>query len=129
VNLGSTHNALGEFQLAVNILKTALGLHPNWVIATNQLGLGYRGLGDLVNAVASFKQVVDLDGNNVRGLFNLGEAYNASGNKKEAKKVNDKLRKLNPTLAASLDNIFSGKAVVNAAEQKVKSKIPKIPFP
>ncbi|MEP6788135.1 MAG: tetratricopeptide repeat protein, partial [Acidobacteriota bacterium] len=130
VNLGSTHNALGEFQLAVNILKTALGLHPNWIIATNQLGLGYRGLSDLVNAVATFKQIVDMDGNNLSGLFNLGEAYNASGNKKEAKKVNDRLRKLDPTLASRLDNIFSGKAVVDNAEQKVKSKIPKIPkFP
>jgi len=130
VNLGSTHNALGEFQLAVNILKTALGLHPKWIIATNQLGTGYRGLNDLVNAVATFKQVVDMDSNNLNGLFSLGEAYNASGNKKEAKKVNDRLRKLDPTLAARLDNIFSGKAAVDAAEQKVKSKIPKIPkFP
>ena len=130
LNLGSTHNALGEFQVAVNILKTALGLHPKWIIATNQLGTGYRGLNDLVNAVATFKQVVDMDGNNLSGLFNLGEAYNASGNKKEAKKVNDRLRKLDPTLSARLDNIFSGKATVDAAEQKVKSKIPKIPkFP
>ena len=130
LNLGSTHNALGEFDVAVGILKTALGLHSDWGIATNQLGLGYRGLGDLVNAVASFKQVVNLDGNNLNGLFNLGEAYNASGNKKEAKKVNDKLRKLNPSMAAALDNILSGKAVVDAAKQKIeqKIKVPKLPF-
>ena len=44
VNLGSTHNALGEFQLAVNILKDRSRTDPNWAIAANQLGLGFRGL-------------------------------------------------------------------------------------
>ncbi len=97
------------------------------MIAINQLGLGYRGLNDLANAVATFKRVVDLDGSNPFGLFNLGEAYNASGNKKEAKKINDKLRKLNPALASKLDNVLSGKVVIDAAKQKIENKIPKVP--
>ncbi len=126
LNLGSTHNKLGEFQLAVNVLKTALGLNKNWLIATNQLGLGYRGMNDLVNAVATFKQAVDLDGNNTFGLYNLGEAYNASGNKKEAKKVNDRLKKLDPKLAAALDNVIAGK-VIDATKQKIEQKVPKTP--
>lgn len=130
LNLGATHNALGEFQLAVDVLRTLVGFRRDWVIATNQLGIGFRGLGDLANAVATFKRVVDLDGNNVRGLFNLGEAYNASGNKKEAKKINDKLRKIDPSMAAKLDGIFSGKVVVDAATQKIQQKVPKVPrFP
>ena len=126
LNLGSTHNALGEFQAAVAILQTVLGFRQNWVLATNQLGLGFRGLGDLVNAVATFKRVVDLDGRNTFGLFSLGEAYNASGNKKEAKKINDKLKKIDPALAARLDSIFSGKAIID----KVVPKVPRLPrFP
>ena len=130
LNLGSTHNALGEFQAAVAILQTVLGFRQNWVLATNQLGLGFRGLGDLVNAVATFKRVVDLDGRNTFGLFSLGEAYNASGNKKEAKKINDKLKKINPALASRLDNILSGKAVIDATKNKIEQKIPRIPrFP
>ena len=130
LNLGSTHNALGEFQLAVSILTTALGLHKDWLIASNQLGMGYRGLNDLVNAVATFKRVVDLDKNNVSGLFNLGEAYNASGNTKEARKITDRLRKINPAMAAKLDNIVSGKSLVDQTKQKIENKIPKIPrFP
>ena len=131
LNLGSTHNGLGEFQLAVNVLRTVLGFRKDWLIATNQLGLGFRGLGDLKNAVATFKRVVDLDKNNVAGLFNLGEAYNASGNAKEAKKINDQLRKINPSAAAKLDSVFSGKAVIDATKQKIENKIPvKIPkFP
>ncbi len=126
LNLGSTHNKLGEFQFAVNVLKTALGLHSNWVIATNQLGFGYRGMNDLVNAVATFKQAVNLDGNNTFGLYNLGESYYASGNKKEAKKINDRLRKLDPTLAATLDNVIAGR-VIDATKQKIEQKVPKVP--
>lgn len=127
VNLGASHNKLGEFQQAVNVLRTVLGFRGNWVIATNQLGIGYRGMNDLVNAVATFKQVVNLDSNNTFGLFNLGEAYYASGNKKEAKKINDRLKKLDPTLAASLDNILSGKAIIDATKQKIDQKVPKVP--
>ncbi len=126
LNLGSTHNALGEFQTAVNVLKIALGLRGNWVIATNQLGLGYRGLNDFTNAVATFKRAVDLDGGNTYGLYNLGETYYVSGNKKEAKKVNDRLRKIDPALASTLDNVIAGK-VIDAATQKVKDKVPKVP--
>lgn len=131
LNLGSTHNGLGEFQLAVNVLKAVLGFKKDWAIAANQLGLGYRGLGDLKNAVATFKRIVDLDKNSVAGLYNLADAYNASGNAKEAKKVNDQLRKVNPSAAAKIDTILSGKAVVDAAKQKIENKIPiKIPrFP
>ncbi len=127
LNLGSTHNRLGEFQLAVNILKTVLGMHSNWVIATNQLGLGYRGMKDFANAVAIFKQAVNLDGNNTFGLFNLGETYFASGNKKEAKKINDRLKKLDPTLASALDNVISGKAIIDNTKQKIEQKVPKVP--
>ena len=112
---------------AVNCI---VGLRQNWVVAINQLGLGYRGLNDLVNAVSTFKRVVDLDSGNVYGLFNLGEAYNASGNKKEAKKINDRLKKLDPAMATRLDNILSGKAIIDAGKDKVINKIPKIPrFP
>jgi len=127
VNLGASHNKLGEFQLAVNILKTVLGFRSNWVIATNQLGIGYRGMNDLVNAVATFKQAVNIDANNTFGLFNLGESYYASGNKKEAKKINDKLKKLDPSLAATLDNVISGKVLIDATKQKIDQKVPKVP--
>jgi superkiller protein 3 len=128
MNLGSTYNALGEFQLAVNVLNTALGLHRDWVIAMNQLGVGYRGSGDLNAAIAQFQRATTLDGNNVFGLFRLGEAYNASGNKKEAKKVQDRLKRIDPNVAAQLENVLAGKAVIDAARQIKKIKIPGIPY-
>ncbi|MFZ1699793.1 MAG: tetratricopeptide repeat protein [Pyrinomonadaceae bacterium] len=130
LNLGSTHNALGEFQQAVQMLTTALNLRSNWSIAINQLGLGYRGLRDFKNAIATFKRVVDSDGRNTFGLYNLGETYFASGNKNEAKKINDKLKKIDSALASRLDNVIAGK-VVDAAKDKIQKKVPiKIPkFP
>ncbi len=130
LNLGSTYNGLGEFDLAVASLNTALNLHQNWVIAINQLGLGYRGLNDLNNAIATFQRAVDLDGNYRYGLYNLGEAFYANGDKKNAKKVNDRLKKIDPELANMLDGVISGKIVVDKAKQKIqnKIKIPRIPY-
>jgi len=130
LNLGSTYNGLGEYQLAVSILNVAIGLRPNWVIAINQLGLGYRGAGNLASAIAQFELATNLDKNNVFGLFSLGEAYNANGDKKNARKVQDRLKRIDPNIAGRLDAVFNGKAVVNETKRKIenKIKIPKIPY-
>jgi tetratricopeptide (TPR) repeat protein len=128
LNLGSTYNGLGEFQLAVEILNVAVGLRPDWVVAINQLGVGYRGAGDLNTAISQFTRATTLDANNVYGLFNLGSTQYAAGDKKGAKKTQDRLNKINPALASQLGNILAGK-VINQTEQKIKSKIPfKIPY-
>jgi tetratricopeptide (TPR) repeat protein len=126
LNLGSTYNGLGDFVAAVAILNIAVGLRPNWVLAINQLGVGYRGAGDLNSAIGQFTRATALDTNNVFGLFNLGSAQYAIGDKKGAKKTQDRLNKIDPAVANQLGNILAGK-VVNDAEQKVKSKLPKIP--
>jgi superkiller protein 3 len=127
MNLGSTNNALGDFQAAVAALNIALSLRGDWVIALNQLGLGYRGMNNLPLALTQFNRVVSLDGNNVAGLFNLGSAQFASGDKKGAKKTQERLKKINPALAGSLGNILSGKAVVDETKRKIESKVPKVP--
>lgn len=127
MNLGSTSNALGDHQAAVEALNTAVELHPNWVIAMNQLGLGYRGMNNLAAAINVFKAVSNLDSRNVFGLYNLGEVYHLTGNKKEAKKVQEGLKRLDPAFAARLDQVLSGKAVIDAAKNKIDSKIPKVP--
>lgn len=129
MNLGSTNNALGDHEAAVEALNKAIELRPNWVIALNQLGLGYRGLNNLAAAVTAFKLVSQLDSRNVFGLYNLGEVYHLTGNKKEAKKVHDSLKKIDPAFAAKLDSFISGKAIVDEAKRKVESKIPRIRIP
>lgn len=127
MNLGSTNNALGNFEAAVAALNHALSLRSDWVIALNQLGLGYRGMNNLPQAIAQFNRVVTLDGNNVGGLFNLGSAQFASGDKKGAKKTQERLKKINPALAGRLDSILNGKAVIDETKRKIESKVPKIP--
>jgi tetratricopeptide (TPR) repeat protein len=97
------------------------------VIALNQLGVGYRGLNNLTAAIQQFNRVVALDSNNVSGLFNLGSAQFASGDKKGAKKTQERLKKLNPNLALQLDNIFNGKAVIEDTKRKIENKVPKVP--
>jgi protein O-GlcNAc transferase len=127
MNLGSTNNALGDFEAAVAALNIALSLRRDWVIALNQLGVGYRGLNNLTAAIQQFNRVVALDGNNVTGLFNLGSAQYAAGDKKGAKKTQERLKKLNPNLAVQLGSILDGKAVVDDAKRKIESKVPRVP--
>ena len=127
LNLGATKNSLGDHEGAKVSLNKALELHSDWVIALNQLGLAFRGANDLANALVQFQRVSTLDANNQFGLLNLGEVYHLTGNKKEAKKVQERLKKINPALANQLNAYFGGKAVVDAAKQKIESKIPKIP--
>ena len=126
-NLGATKNSMGDYEGAKVALNAALALRGDWVIALNQLGLAYRGSNDLTNALAQFQRVSSLDANNAFGLVNLGEVYHLTGNKKEAKKVQDRLKKINPALANQLNAFFSGKAVVDDAKRRIESKVPKVP--
>jgi len=114
MNLGSTSNALGDHQAAADALNTAVKLHPNWVIAMNQLGLSYRGLNNLVAAIDLFKRVTALDSRNVFGMYNLGEVYHLTGNKKEAKKVQDSLKELDRAFATKLDHMLSATALAES---------------
>jgi tetratricopeptide (TPR) repeat protein len=128
MNLGSTNNALGNYDAAVAALNVALSLHNDWVIALNQLGLGYRGMNNLDMALTQFNRAVNLDGNYVNGLFNLGSTQYATGDKKGAKKTQDRLRRLNPALADQLGSIIAGK-IIEAGTNEIRKKI-KIPgFP
>ncbi len=84
-------------------------------------------MNNLGQAIAQFNRVVSIDGNNIGGLFNLGSAQYASGDKKGAKKTQDKLKRLNPALAEQLGGIIAG-AVINEAGKQIKKAV-KIPFP
>lgn len=129
LNLGSTQNSLGEHDAAVVSLNQAVSLHNDWEIALNQLGLAYRGNNNLAMALSQFNRVILLDGNNIAGLFNLGSAQHANGDKKGAKKTQDRLKKLRPDLANMLGNVIANKAI-DFGTQKIleKIRIPGIPY-
>lgn len=114
LNLGSTNNSLGDHKAAEVALNQALALNNNWVLAMNQLGVSYKGLGNLVRAIEILKRATSIDSGNQFGLFSLGEVYHLSGNEKEAKKIQGQLKKLNPAFAGQLDSVL-------------KMKVPKIP--
>ena len=112
-------------------MKKANELHPNWTIALNQLGLSYRGMNDLNSALQAFNAAVNADGNYVNGLFNLGKTQYATGDKKGAKKTQDRLSKLDNQLAAQLGSIIAGKLIeagTNEVKKKIPFSIPKFPF-
>jgi superkiller protein 3 len=132
MNLGSTNNELGNHEEAAQALNKAVELRPNWVIALNQLGLSYRGMNNLSMALQVFNTAVSVDGNYINGLYNLGSTQNAAGDKKGAKKTQDRLKKLDNQLAAQLGNIIAGK-LIEAGTNEIKKKIPgglpiRIPF-
>ena len=129
MNLGATHNQLGEHEEAVAALDKAVTLRSDWVIALNQLGMAYRGTNNLSMALTQFNRVVTIDGNNVMGLFNLGSAQYANGDKKDAKKTQARLKKLNPALADQLGNIIAG-ALIDEGKRQIRNKIriPGLPF-
>ena len=108
LNLGITLNDLKEYPAAVTALKRATELRKNWLFAINELGLSYRQMNDYDNAVTQFRAAVEIDPNFVNGLFNLGEAEYRRGNIKEAKKAQERLKKLNKTLSDRLEILILG---------------------
>ncbi|HSI88433.1 MAG TPA: tetratricopeptide repeat protein [Pyrinomonadaceae bacterium] len=126
-NLGVTNNALGDFEAAVNALNRALSLRGDWVIALNQLGVAFRGSDDLATALTYFKRASTLDDSNLFGLYSLGEVYFLTGNKAEARKIRNRLNALDPTLASKLDNVLSGKIVLDEAKRNIRNKVPRLP--
>ena len=63
-----------------------------------------------------------------QGLFNLGEAQFAIGDKKGAEKTMKKLRKLDPNLANRLDSVVKGKIKNEIDKRNPLKKIPRLPF-
>jgi hypothetical protein len=63
-------------------------------------------------------------------LFYLGEVQYTLGNKKEARRIQQKLSSINSKLGSRLDRILDGKEVLDDAARRIKDKIPlpKLPF-
>jgi superkiller protein 3 len=130
LNLGITQTDLGEYEGSIVSLQTALRLHKNWTFALNELGIAYRKLNRFDEAVEQFKKAADTDENFVAAYYNLAESEYRRGHIKDAKKAQDKVRKLNPSLARQLDIVFSG-SVTNEIKNKAQQNNPlnKIPKP
>lgn len=108
MNLGMTLSDLGDYQGAIPVLERVIDKKPNWVFAINELGRVYYGLKNYKEAAKQFRKAVDKDDKYFWGYYNLAQTEFDAGNKGEAKKAYEKLRSLNPGLAARLNAITKG---------------------
>lgn len=122
LNLGSANNDLGDYEAAKTALNTALSRRGEWVPALNQLGQTHLGLKDAAGAVAQFNRVLNIDSNNVLGLYGLGTAEYSRGNKKEARRIQERLKKIDPKMAEQLGNVIAGKAI-DAGVNEIRRRI------
>jgi tetratricopeptide (TPR) repeat protein len=151
LNLGVTLTDLGDYQGSVDVLRKCASLRPNWFPCLNELGLAYRGVGNLAEAAKSFNSATDaaeklLKGaktdkdkfmytrSMASGLYNLSITEKQRGNDKDARKAQDRLRKIDPNMAEALNLVFNGgipgtDIIKNKVQEKNPlNKIPKIPY-
>ena len=122
MNLGLTLTDMGDFQAATDAFKKCIQLKEKWVPAYNELGYAYRMMNDYDTAIKNFKKAEDLDKTYYPAIYNLAESEFRRGNEKEARKVQDRLRKINPGMANQLEAIFRG-AVLRTTSDTIQNKV------
>jgi len=85
-NLGSVMVFAHQWDDAINQLKFAIDLDPNYWFDYCFLGRAYEQKGRYAEAIDTFQRGLKLDGN-IELWAGLGHAYAVSGNKAEAEKV------------------------------------------
>jgi tetratricopeptide (TPR) repeat protein len=145
LNLGVTLTDLGDYQGSVDVLRKCAQLRPNWFPCLNELGIAYRGVGNLVEAVKTFSRASDEAEKLLKGakndkdkfistrslsssLFNLATTQKESGNEKDARKTQDRLRKIDPNRAEALNLVFGGDIMNKVQQKNPLNKIPKLPY-
>jgi tetratricopeptide (TPR) repeat protein len=140
MNLGVTQNELGDYAGAIDSMKKCLSLQPDWFLALNELGYAYRGTGDLGEAVKNFKRASEIAEKKLSGakseldkaignaqvtnsLYNWATTEVDRGNEKEARKVQDKLRKYNPNMANAIEAQIINK-IKNKASNEMQKRNP-----
>ena len=92
-NLGSVLVFTHRWDEAIQELRYAIDLDPNYWFDYNFLGRAYEAKGRLPEAIEAFKHGLTLEGN-TELWAGLGHAYAVSGNKDEAYKVLEKLKQI-----------------------------------
>ncbi len=143
LNLGLTHEGLGEFDDAVEALKQLNTVKENWDIARYELGFAYSLNKDFANASEQFKRATEINKDFVDAFYRWGVSENALGRKDSANTILKKLKTFNSpkakNLATSLDLVLKG-AVLKEGQRQVENKVneinplkkipklPKLPF-
>lgn len=98
-NLGAEDVIRGDYESAIENLKYALRMYPNFSDAWNNMGAALRRHGDHDLAEFAYQQALKLDVNNYSALSNLAQFYKADGREREAEHFLDRVnryRRRNP---------------------------------
>lgn len=105
---GEANYKAGKYDAAVNDLREAVRLSPNWEDPHYVLALALTETGKLKEAIEEFKQVVKLaikDEPKILSLYNIGNAYFDLRNYQEAIESYQAALKLNPGLSKPHNNL------------------------
>jgi tetratricopeptide (TPR) repeat protein len=83
-----------QWDQAIEQLRGAIELDPNYWFDHCFLGRAYEQKGKLPEAIAEFQRALDLEKDNTEIWSGLGHAYALSGNRAEAQKILDRLKDL-----------------------------------
>ncbi|MCA1613636.1 MAG: tetratricopeptide repeat protein [Acidobacteria bacterium] len=89
----------GDAAAALQSLKRAVGLYPNYLRAHNDLGVLYLKLDRLEEAAEAFRRAMKISRRYAYPRLNLGVALNRLSRHKEAEEILEPLHKDNPSLA------------------------------
>ena len=102
-NLGAVQNDLGDFKGAIETLKKVTDdKQPGWAFSRYALGAAYFKAGEYDNAVVAFRAAIAGDPNYVAAYSGLGSTEIKRKNLKEAGKIVDQLKTIDPAAAANL---------------------------
>src|SRR5262245_35810196 len=91
--------AAGQYEQAIEPLKRAVALQPNYFRAYNDLGAAYLKLNQLDQAADALRRAIKINGQDYRPQLNLGIALNRQGQNQEAAAILSTLRRAHPELA------------------------------
>jgi hypothetical protein len=123
--LAEVHRKNGDVARALELLRSGLELHPNYIPASIVLGRCHLDSGDLPAAEAAFSHVLRLDDENVIALKSLADIN------EKLERFTDAQRWLNRLISVDRSNEEARQqlARLEAAKQKPRAEPPGAPVP
>lgn len=103
INLGTIHQALGEFKEGVIDAMKALEQQPQSHLAYQNLGTALSNIEKHEEAREAFKIVITLDSNNILAYINLAKTEESLGNITQAKAYFEKILQFNNLTSSQSD--------------------------
>lgn len=110
LNLGICQTRLGEYEASQQVLSAIMDELPSqshpWMVAHLHQGINHIGLNNFAQAIRHLRLVTDYTSDNVQAWLQLGLAYEAVGQRADARQALARARELNPELTESfLDRV------------------------